>query len=189
MQSNPKCIKRSVLGEEKTERQYVRGNHVYRIIWKTWKQLVGECLQCVKDPASEVEKNDVLMVHTNSHYKGEVVGHVQQKSPWLHPYLYSCPLHFEHLFKWKISQSCRWIQTANSIKFYFYRPEKTIKLAKSKIKNIEENLDETDHVSDLCQKTLAERLMHCLELHHTWAFRNVIFWWILFSNHSATTAL
>ena len=175
MQSNPKCIKPSVLGEEKTERQYVRGNHVYRIIWKTWKQLVGECLQCVKDPTSEVEKNDVLMVHTNSHYKGEVVGHVQQKSPWLHPYLYSCPLHFEHLFKWKISQSCRWIQTANSIKFYFYRPEKTIKLAKSKIKNIEENLDETDHVSDLCQKTLAERLMHCLELHHTWAFRNVIF--------------
>ena len=72
----------------------------------------------------------------------------------LHDYIHisiPVPLRFEHLFKWKISQSCRWIQTGNSYKFYFYRPEKTIKLAKSKIKKIKENLNETDHVSDLCK--------------------------------------
>ena len=44
------------------------------------KPLVGECLQGVKKLTSEVEKNEVAVVCTNSFLKREVVGHVQQKS-------------------------------------------------------------------------------------------------------------
>ena len=44
-----------------------------------WKQMVGECLQCVKEPTNEVDKNTVAVVRTNnSHSKEKVVGHVQQ---------------------------------------------------------------------------------------------------------------
>ena len=46
-----------------------------------WKLLVGECLQCVKEPTNEVDKNAVAVICTNSHCKEEVVGYVQQKSP------------------------------------------------------------------------------------------------------------
>ena len=46
------------------------------IIWKT---LVGECLQCMKEPTSEVDKNAVAVVYSNSHFKEKVVGYVQQK--------------------------------------------------------------------------------------------------------------
>ena len=46
-----------------------------------WKSLVGECLQCVKGPNNEVDKNTVAVVRTNSYCKEEMVGHVQQKSP------------------------------------------------------------------------------------------------------------
>ena len=47
-----------------------------------WKSLVGKCLQCVKETTnSKVDKNVLVMVRANSHGKGEVIGHVQQKSP------------------------------------------------------------------------------------------------------------
>ena len=54
-----------------------------------WKQLVGQCSQCVKEPTNEVDRNVVTVVCTNSLYKyklhspcnEEVVGHAQQKSP------------------------------------------------------------------------------------------------------------
>ena len=46
-----------------------------------WKPLVGEYLQCVKEPADEVDNKNVIVVRTNPHCKEEVVGHVQQKSP------------------------------------------------------------------------------------------------------------
>ena len=45
-----------------------------------WKPFFDKCLQCVKVPTNEVDKNVVAAVHTNSHRKEEVVGHVQQKS-------------------------------------------------------------------------------------------------------------
>ena len=45
-----------------------------------WKSLIGECLQCVNEPTKEVNKNAVALVHPNSHYKEEVIGHGQQKS-------------------------------------------------------------------------------------------------------------
>ena len=43
----------------------------------SWKPLVTQCLQCVKEPTKEVNKNAVAVVCTNSHCKEEVVGHVQ----------------------------------------------------------------------------------------------------------------
>ena len=46
----------------------------------------------MKEPINEVDKNVVSLVRTNSHCKGEVVVHVQQKSPWLYPYFYPCPI-------------------------------------------------------------------------------------------------
>ena len=45
------------------------------------KQLVGECLQWVKEPTSEVCKKAVAVVCTNSHCKEKAADHVQQKSP------------------------------------------------------------------------------------------------------------
>ena len=45
-----------------------------------WKALIGECLQCVKEPNNEVDQNAAAVVGTNSHCREEVVGHVQQKS-------------------------------------------------------------------------------------------------------------
>ena len=57
-----------------------------------WKPLVCECLQYVKKPADEVDKNGVAVVRANSHYKQEVVGHEQQKYPLLHPCFYPCPI-------------------------------------------------------------------------------------------------
>ena len=46
-----------------------------------WKPQVGEGLQCVKEPANEVENNAVAVVRTNSHCKEEVIVHVRQKFP------------------------------------------------------------------------------------------------------------
>ena len=45
-----------------------------------WKPLVGKCLQCVKKQTNEVDKNADAVVHSNSHCKEEMVGHLQQKS-------------------------------------------------------------------------------------------------------------
>ena len=42
------------------------------------KPLVGEYLQFKKEPTNELDKNAVTWVRTNSHFKEEVVGHVQQ---------------------------------------------------------------------------------------------------------------
>ena len=56
-----------------------------------WKPVVGEHLQYMKEPTNEVNMNAVAVVRTNSHCKEEVVCHVKQKSPWLHPCFYPCP--------------------------------------------------------------------------------------------------
>ena len=84
-----KCVKRSVLGEERAKRQCIGGYHIYMIIWKP---LVGECLQFIKKPTKEVDKNVVAVVRTNSHFKEGLAGLVQLKSPWLYPCFYSCPI-------------------------------------------------------------------------------------------------
>ena len=46
-----------------------------------WKPLVGEFLQCIKEPTNEVDKNAVAVICSNSQCKEEVVGHMQQKFP------------------------------------------------------------------------------------------------------------
>ena len=46
-----------------------------------WKSLFGECLQCVKEPTEEVDKNAATVVRTNSHCQKEEFGHVQLESP------------------------------------------------------------------------------------------------------------
>lgn len=45
------------------------------------KPMIGDCFQCVKEPTNKVNKNAVAVARTNSHYKKQVVGHVQPKSP------------------------------------------------------------------------------------------------------------
>ena len=45
----------------------------------------------MKEPIKKVDKNAVSLVRTNSHCKEEVVVHIQQKFPLLHPYFYLCP--------------------------------------------------------------------------------------------------
>ena len=75
VQLNPKCPK--VLGEERAQRQCIRGYQVYVMIWKP---LVGEGLQFVKETANKAGKIAVAVVFSNSHCK-EVVGHVYHKSP------------------------------------------------------------------------------------------------------------
>ena len=77
MQSTQKCVKRLMLGEERAYRQYIRGYNVYMI---SWKPLVGEYLQSEKEQTKVVDKNTVAVVRHNSHYKKEMVNHVQQKS-------------------------------------------------------------------------------------------------------------
>ena len=42
--------------------------------------MVGECLQCVKEPTNEEDKKNAAIVSISSHCKEEVVGHVQEKS-------------------------------------------------------------------------------------------------------------
>ena len=46
----------------------------------------------MKEPVSEVDKNPVSLVRTNSHCRGEVVVHVPRKYPSLYPYFYLCPI-------------------------------------------------------------------------------------------------
>ena len=57
---------------------YISIYHIYMIIWK---QLVRECLQHVKEPINEVNKNAISVVRSDCHCKGEVVVLVRQKSP------------------------------------------------------------------------------------------------------------
>ena len=69
--NRPQGVKRLVLLEKRAQRKYIREHYVYLIIWKP---LFGKCLQCVKEPTNEVDKNTVAMVCTNSHCKEGVVG-------------------------------------------------------------------------------------------------------------------
>ena len=61
VQLTPKCLKRPVFGEE----SYIKGYHVYMIIWKS---LVDKCLQCLKEPTKRVDKNAVAVACANFHF-------------------------------------------------------------------------------------------------------------------------
>ena len=43
-----------------------------------WRPLVGQCLQCVKEPTNKVGKNTVAVVCTNPYCKEEAVDHAQK---------------------------------------------------------------------------------------------------------------
>ena len=56
-----------------------------------WRPLVGQCLQCVKEPTNKLDKNTVAVVCTNPYCQEELVDHAQKKSLTLYPYFYPCP--------------------------------------------------------------------------------------------------
>ena len=141
MQSTPKWVKRLLLEEERASRQYIRVYDVYMIIWKS---LIGECLQCVKKSTKKKEKNTVAVVRTNSHYKEEVVGHVQQKSPWLYPCFYPCPIvlwtSLQLISAWTIEVNTDW----KSLQiFIFVELKSPLSWLKTKITKIKKKLNET----------------------------------------------
>ena len=73
-------------------------------------------------------KNAVSLVRTNSHCKGEVVVHVQQKFPLLYPYFYPCPIALWTSLQLENMSS---IEMNTDWKFlHFHGTEKAIKLAK-----------------------------------------------------------
>ena len=94
-----------------------------------WKPLVGEYLQCVKEPTNTEDKNPVAVVHTNSHYK----------KGWLaicntYPCFYPCPnctldafatgkrVNHNHGGEYGLEMPAN---------FLFYGPQKANKLAKN----------------------------------------------------------
>ena len=109
-----------------------------------WMPLVGGCLQYVKEPTYEVDKNDVAAACTNHHCKEEVSGYVQQKFPWLYP----C-FHPWFIALWVSLQ----LQNASTVKmntdwkflriFIFTDLKRPLNWLKSKVKKIEEKLNET----------------------------------------------
>ena len=54
--------------------QYFRGHHAYIIIWKP---LVSKCLQDVKEPTNEANKNAVVVpFRTDRYFKEQLVSYV-----------------------------------------------------------------------------------------------------------------
>ena len=87
----------------------------------------------LKEPINKVDKNVVSLVRTNSHCKGEVLVHVQQKSMIVSLFLclphytldtFATGKHVNHRDKYVL------VISKNLQSLHFYRPEKTIKLAK-----------------------------------------------------------
>ena len=46
----------------------------------------------MKAPINKEDKNAVSLDRADSHCRGEVVLHVQQKFPWFYAYFYPCPI-------------------------------------------------------------------------------------------------
>ena len=105
--------------------------------------LVGECLQRVKEPTNKLDKNAVAVACTNSHCKGKVVGDVQQKSPWLYPYFYPCPIVlWTSLLLRNASTMEKTDWKSQRILMIMY-PKRLLHCLKNKITKIEESLHET----------------------------------------------
>ena len=78
---------------------------------------------------SKVDKNAVVVVHTNSHCKEEVVHHVQPKISIIVS-MFLSPLHFEHLCNWELVNYGAEYGLEVPANFHFYGPEKATKFAK-----------------------------------------------------------
>ena len=78
-----------------------------------------------------MDKNAVYLVHTNSHCKGEMVVHVQQKSSLLYPYFYPCPIALWTSSKLENHREEYGLEIFTNLKpLHFHGPEKAIELAK-----------------------------------------------------------
>ena len=98
----------------------------------------------MKEPTNKVEKNAFAVVCTNSHCEKEMVCAGQQKSPRLYLCFYPCSvtlwtyLQVGNASIMEVNTDWKSLQL-----FFFYGPEKIIKLATDERTNIEENLNET----------------------------------------------
>ena len=82
-----------------------------------------------------MDKNAIFLVRTNSHCKGEVIVHVQQKFPLLYPYFYGCPIALWSSLQLEIMSTTEmntdWESNFMEILgIHFYVLERAIKLAK-----------------------------------------------------------
>ena len=126
--------------KKEPKRRYVRGYNVYMIIWK---QLVGEFLQCVKQPTNEVDKNTVAVVCINSHCKEKVVDSVQHKSPWLYRCFYSCSIALWITLQLGNASTMELNKDWKSLQiFVFMNLKRPLNWLKNKITKIKENLKE-----------------------------------------------
>ena len=104
-----------------------------------WIPLVGECLQCVKEPAKEVNTNA-----TNSHCKKEMAAHLQQEIYLVVSMFLSLPHSTLYIFATGKQVNHGGKQGLEiPANFYFYGYQKAIELAKNEIAKIEENLNKT----------------------------------------------
>ena len=84
----------------------------------------------MKEQINEVDMNTVCLVRTNSHCKGEVVVHVQQKSPLLYPYFYPCPIAICISLQLENHRDKYGLETPTNLKsVHFHGSGKAIKLA------------------------------------------------------------
>ena len=143
MQSTSKFIKRPLLGVERAQKRcHKRGCHVYM---KIWKPLVGKCLQYVKEPTNEVDKNGVASFLTNSHFKRWLTTCNKNFHHYVRVSLYSSLPHYVL----DIFATGRRINHGGEYRleipanFHFCGPEKAVKQTKKKKTSIEKNLNKT----------------------------------------------
>ena len=96
--------------------------------------MVGEFLQCIKGTTNEVDKNAVAVIRSNFQCKEEVVGHMQQKFPWLYPCFYSCLLCLGHFWNLQTCQTWRWTRTGSFNQFLFDGPGQKPKKDRERLK-------------------------------------------------------
>ena len=111
-----------------------------------WKLLVSECLQCVKKPTNEVDKNTAAVVRTN--LKEEVVGRVQQKFSMIVSMFLSllhCVLDIFATRK-RVNHGGEYGPEVTG-NFHFSGPEKAFKLPNKDRKNAKDCLEESLHKS------------------------------------------
>ena len=130
------------------ERQFIREYYIYLIIWKplvceglqcvrepykhiTWiprwndvetlfpRRFNGESTWCDwREPTNEVGKTAVAVICTNSNFKEEMVGHVQQNISMIASIFYPCPIVLYTSLQLR-NALIRWIGTGNPCDLLF----------------------------------------------------------------------
>ena len=83
-----------------------------------------------KEATKELDKYAVAVLCTSSHCKEGMVGHVQQKSLWLHYVSILASLRFERFLNWEKHQPYKWVRLEISANFHLDGPEEVIKVTK-----------------------------------------------------------